>query len=168
MFFIIDKFSKYLWCIHLKNKISKTITEDFLNILRTSKRSPLKKDNNRGSEWYNSVFQNFLKVINIYHYSRFTDKEPSIEERGIRTIRSLIKIPVFLKGNANWLSELPSVIIKYIDTNHHSVKKTPIQASNKANEKEVFSNLQDQRVRQQPKNKLGQLVRTADFKRVFS
>ena len=45
---------------------------------------------------------------------------------------------------------------------------TPIQASKKSNEKLVFNNLQDRRVKQQPKFKLGQLVRTADIKRVFS
>ena len=45
---------------------------------------------------------------------------------------------------------------------------TPNQASKKVNEKLVCSNLQDQRVKQTPKYKLGQLVRTADIKRVFS
>ena len=45
---------------------------------------------------------------------------------------------------------------------------TPIQASKKSNEKEVYSNIQARRVRQQPKYKLGQLVRTAVIKRVFS
>ena len=45
---------------------------------------------------------------------------------------------------------------------------TPVQASKKSREKEVYSNLQDRRVKQQPKYKLGQLVRTADIKRVFS
>ena len=45
---------------------------------------------------------------------------------------------------------------------------TPIQASKKVNEKEVFSNLRDDRVKRQPKFKLGQLVRTADIKKVFS
>ena len=45
---------------------------------------------------------------------------------------------------------------------------TPIQASKKSNERKVFSNLQDRRVRQKPKFKLRQLVRTADIKRVFS
>ena len=39
---------------------------------------------------------------------------------------------------------------------------TPIQAFKKSNEKEVYSNLQDRRVRQQPKYNLGQLVPTAD------
>ena len=45
---------------------------------------------------------------------------------------------------------------------------TPNQASKKVNEKIVYSNLQDRRVKQTPKYKLGQLVRTADIKRVFS
>ena len=45
---------------------------------------------------------------------------------------------------------------------------TPIQASKKVNEKLVYSNLQDKRQKQKPKFKLGQLVRTADIKRVFS
>ena len=44
----------------------------------------------------------------------------------------------------------------------------PIDASQKSNEKLVFSNLRDNRVKRQPKFKLGQLVRTADIKRVFS
>ena len=45
---------------------------------------------------------------------------------------------------------------------------TPDQASKKTNERKVYSNLQDRRVRQKPKFKLGDLVRTADIKRVFS
>ena len=45
---------------------------------------------------------------------------------------------------------------------------TPIQASKTSNEKEVYHNFQDRRVRQKPKFNLGQLVRTADIKRVFS
>ena len=45
---------------------------------------------------------------------------------------------------------------------------TPIQASKKANQKLVYNNLKDTREIQKPKFKLGQLVRTADIKRVFS
>ena len=44
----------------------------------------------------------------------------------------------------------------------------PIDASKKANEDEVYSSLQDRRVRQKPKFKLGEPVRTADIKEVFS
>ena len=77
------------------------MTDAFSNNLSTSKRKPLKIECDRGSEWYNSVFQNFLKGQNIQHYSRFTDKGPSIAERVIRTVRNLLKKPVFEKGIAN-------------------------------------------------------------------
>ena len=168
IFIIIDNFSKYLWAIPLKNKYSKTITDEFSNIITTSKRKPLKLESDRGTEFYNSIFQNLLKSNNICHYSRYTDKGPSIAERVIKTVRSLLKKPVFEKGRADWLSELPYVIKQYNNTIHSSIKMTPNQASKKSNEKLVYSNLQDRRVKKLAKFKLGDLVRTADIKRVFS
>ena len=152
----------------MKNKYSQTITNEFLNILTKSKRKPLKLESDRGAEFYNNIFQNFIKNKNIQHYSRYTDKGPSIAERVIRTVCNLLKKPVFLAGEASWINELPSVIKQYSNTIHSSIKMTPIQASKKSNEKEVYSNLQDRRVKQQPKFKLGDLVRTSDVKRVFS
>ena len=151
----------------MKNKYSKTMTEEVSNILTKSKRKPNKIESDRGSEWYNSIFRKFLEDKNIQHYSRCTDKGPSILDRVFRTIRNLLEKPVFEKGNANWLSELPSVIKQYNNAIHHSIKTTPNQASKKSNERNVYSNLQDRRVRQKSKFKLGQLVRTADIKRVF-
>ena len=95
IFVINDNFSKYLWCIPLKNKFWQTVTNEFANILTTSKGKTLKIESDRGSEFYNSIFQNFLKTKNIQHYSRFTDKSPSRVERVIRTVRNLLKKPVF-------------------------------------------------------------------------
>ena len=45
---------------------------------------------------------------------------------------------------------------------------TPIQASKKSYEKEVYSNLKDNREVLKPKLILGQLVRTAFFKKKYS
>ena len=112
IFVIIENYSKYLWAIPFKNKKSQTITNESMNILSTSKRRPLKLESDRGAEWYNSIFRNFLKAKNIHHYSRFTDKGPSIAERAIRTMKNLMKKPVFLAGNADWIKELPSVTKK--------------------------------------------------------
>ena len=109
-----------------------------------------------------------MKSKNIQQYSRYTDKGPSIAERLIRTVGNLLKKTVFLAGNADWINEIPSVIKQYNNTIHSSTKMTPIQASKKSNEKLVYSNLKDKRDKQQPKFILGQLVRTADIKKVFS
>ena len=167
-FITIDKFSKHLWAIPLKNKYSQTTTREISKILSTSKRSPLKIESDGGTEFYNNVSQTFLKVKNIHHYSRFTDKGPSIADRVVKTVRNLLREPIFLAGNADWLIELPSFIKQYNNTIHHSIKMTLNQASKKSNEKLIYSNLQAQRKKQKPEYKLGQHVRTADIKRVFS
>ena len=133
IFVIIDKFSKYLWARPLKNNFSQTITNEFSNTLSTSERKPNKIESDRGTEFYTSISQNLLKTKNIQHYSRFTDKGPSIVERVIRTIRNLLKKPIFLPGNADWLSELPAVTKQYTNTIHHSIKMAPIQACKKSN-----------------------------------
>ena len=96
-----------------------------------------------------------MKTKIIHQFSRFTDKGTSIAERVIRTVRNLLKKPVFVKGSADWLSELPSVIKQYNNTIHSSIKMTPLQASKKLKERKVYSNLRDDKVKQKPKNKLG-------------
>ena len=53
-------------------------------------------------------------------------------------------------------------------TIHSSVKKTPIQASKKADENEVYCNLKHNGEFRKPKFNLCQLVRTGDIEEVFS
>ena len=72
------------------------------------------------------------------------------------------------KGNADWVSELPSVIKKYKNTIQSSTKMTPTQVSKKSNGKAVINNFEKNREIGKPKIRLGQLVRTADIKRDFS
>ena len=165
---VVDNFSKFGWTIPLKNKYAQSITDAFSQIIKTSRRKPNLLETDDGKEYVNKIFNEFLETNMIKRYSRYTDKGAVFAERFNRTIRNLLKKPVFEKANANWISELPSVVKKYNKTIHHSIKMTPIQASKKINEKLIFSNLQDRRVKRQAKYKLGQLVRTADIKRVFS
>ena len=87
----MDNLSKYVWCIPLQNKYAQTITDEFSKIINNSKRKPNMIETDRGREFYNNIFKNYLKHNNIHHYSRFTDKGPSIAERFNRTIRNLFK-----------------------------------------------------------------------------
>ena len=165
---VIDNFSKFAWTIPLKNKYAQSITDAFSEIIKSSNRKPNLLETDDGKEYVNKIFNEFLNNNKIKRYSRYTDKGAVFAERFNKTIRNLLKKPVFEKGKVDWLSELLSVIKKYNNTTHHSTKMTPIQASKKINEKLVFSNLRDDRVKRQPKFKLGDLVRTADIRRVFS
>ena len=103
---VIDNFSKYGWAIPIKNKNSQTIKDTFSHILNISNRKPNNLESDRGKEFYNSTFQNFLKINKINHYSRYTDKGPSIVERFNRTIRDMLKKPVFKNGDANWIDDI--------------------------------------------------------------
>ena len=152
----------------MKNKYAHSITDAFLEIIKSSNCKSNLLETDDGKEYVNKNFYEFLNKNNFKRYSRYTDKGDVFAERLNRTIPNLIKKPVFEKGNAEWLSELPSVIKKCNNTIHSSTKMKPIDTSKKSNEKEVYSNLKDKREVRKPKFKLGRLVRTVDIKRVLS
>ena len=62
---IMDNFSKFGWTISLKSKNAQTVEDSFEKILITSKRKPDLIETDRGKDFYNSIFQNFLSLNNI-------------------------------------------------------------------------------------------------------
>ena len=100
---VIDNFSKFGWTSPLKNKNAQTIKDSFENILINSKRSPNLIETDRGKEFYNNIFQDFLNKNNIKLYSRNSLYGAVFAERFNRTIRDLLKKPVFEKGDGNWI-----------------------------------------------------------------
>ena len=113
----------------MKNKNSHTKTVE-LSVIRTkSKRWPIKVRSDRGTEYYNSSFGNFLKAKYIQQNSRFTDKGPSIAERVNRSIRNLLKKPVFEKGKTDRISELASIINQPIEQYNSSFNENDSHSS---------------------------------------
>ena len=165
---VIDNFSKYGWTIPLKNKNAQTIKDSFENILISSKRKPNLIETDRGKEFYNNIFQDFLNKNNIKIYSRNTYFGAVFAERFNKSIRDLLKRPVFEKGDANWIDILPTITKQYNNRIHSSTKLTPIQASLKKNEGFVYKNLLDKRKKITPKFQINDLVRVGDLKKTFS
>ena len=142
---IIDTFSKFGWTVALKNKNALTIKDSFRNILISSKRSPNLIETDRGKEFYNNIFQDFLNKNNIKLYSRNTSLGAVFAKRFNRTIRDILKRPVFENGDGNWIDVLPTITKQYNNRIHSSTKLTPIQASLRKNEENVYKNLLDKR-----------------------
>ena len=165
---IIDNFSKVGWTIPLKNKNAQTIKHSFENILINSNRSPNLIESDRGKELYNNIFQDFLNKNNIKLYSRNSSYGAVFAERFNRTIRDLLKRPVFEKGDGNWIDVLPKITKQYNNRVHSSTKLSPIQASLKKNEGFVYKDILDKRKKIKPKHVKGNLVRMADLKKTFS
>ena len=165
---IIDNFSKFGWTVPLKNKNAQTIKDSFENILISSKRKPNLIESDRGKEFYNNIFQDFLNKNNIKLYSRNSSYGAVFAERFNRTIRDLLKKIVFEQGDAKWIDILQSITKQYNDRVHSSTKLSPKDASLKKNEGVVYKNLLDKRKKIKPKYEIGDLVRTADSKKTFS
>ena len=110
---IIDNFSKYGWTVPLKNKNAQTIKDSFENILKSSKRKPNLIETDRGKEFYNNIFQDFLNKNDVKLYSRNSSYGAVFAERFNRTMRDLLKRPVFEKGDGNWIDVLPTITKHY-------------------------------------------------------
>ena len=134
----------------------------------SSKRKPNLIETDRGKEFYNNIFQDFLNKNNIKHYSRNTYVGAVFAERFNKSIRDLLKRPVFEKADGNWIDVLPTITKQYNNRKHSSTKLTPIQASVKKNEGYVYRNLLDKRNKIKSKFQLNDLLRTADLRKTFS
>ena len=159
---IIDNFSKFGWTIPIKNKNAITIKDSFENILIDSKRKPNLIETDRGKEFYNNIFQD-LNKNNIKIYSKNSSFGSVFAERFNRTIRDLLKKPVFDKGDGKWIDILQVITKQYNNKIHSSTKLSPIQASLKKNEGYVYKNLLDKRKKVKGKFQINDLVRTADL-----
>ena len=164
----IDNFSRFGWTIPLKNKNAQTIKDSFENILINSKRKPSLIESDRGKEFYNNLFQDFLNKNNIKLYSRNSSYGAVFAERFNLTIKNLLRRPVFERGDAKWIDILQSITKQYYNRVHSSTKLSPKDASFKKNEGYVYKNLLDKRKKIKPKYEIGDLVRTADLKKTFS
>ena len=164
----IDNFSKFAWTVPLKNKNAQTIKDSFENIIISSKRKPNLIETDRGKEFYNNIFQDFLNKNNIKLYSRNSSYGAVFAERFNRTIRDLLKKIVFENGDAKWIDILPTITNQYNNRIHSSTKLSPKDASLKKNEGFVYKNLLDKRKKVKPKFQINDLVRVADLKKTFS
>ena len=110
-------------------KNAQTIKDSFGNLVISSKRSLYLFEGDRGKEFYNIFFQDFINKNNIELYSRNSSYGAVFSERFNRTITDLLEKPVFEKRDANWVDVLPTKTKQYNTRIHSSTKFTPIQAS---------------------------------------
>ena len=164
---IIDNFSNFGWTFPLK-KNAQTIKDSFENILISSKRKPNLIESDRGKEFYNNNFRDFLNKNNIKIYSRNTSLGAVFAEKFNRTIRDLLTKIVFERCDANWIDVLRTITKQYTNRIHSLTKLSPKDASLKKNEGFAYKNLLDKRKKITPKFQINDVVRVADLKKTFS
>ena len=160
---VIDIFTKYAWAILLRNKSGLSITTGYKIVLGESGK-PEKLWVDRGSEFYNKTFKSLLKEYETKLYITYSDLKAVFIERLNRTLLHIINKPMFINGDGNWVNMLNDAVATYNNNIHPIINMTPVDASNnpdKVNYSFIYRNIK-------PKLKVGDYVRNADKRNIFS
>ena len=165
---IIDVFSKFAWVVPIKNKTGKTLVDAFKFVLKSG-RSPKSLQTDKGTEFKNKDFQNFLKSKKIHF---FTTENPetkaSIVERFQRTLKSRMWKYFTHHRTLRYVDILPNLVDGYNHAYHRSIKRAPVSVTIR-NEPEVSEILYGKNKSKSTRSKLnvGDFVRINKTKRTF-
>ena len=175
---VIDIFTKYAWAIPLKNKSGLSITNGFKIILSegpqggSESRKPEKLWVDRDSEFYNKTFKSLRKEYETKLYSTYSDLKAVFIKRFNRTLIHIINKPIFINGDCNWVNILNDAVITYNNNIHSTINMTPVDASNNPDKvryiREPASQIISTSTKTEPKFKVGDYVRNADKRNIFS
>ena len=167
---VIDIFTKNACAISLKNKSGLSITNGFKTILSegpqggSESRKPEKLWVDRGSEFYNKTFKSLLKENETKLYFTYSDLKAVFIERFNRTLLHIINKPMFINGDGNWVNILNDAVVTYNNNIHSTITMTPVDASNNPDKVIYYVNS----TKATPKVKVGDYVRNADKRNIFS
>ena len=139
IFFCIDAFSKFLWCVPQKTKTAEETLKSLKSIIKKSGRKPQRLQSDRGTE-YASVFKRYCdsQGIPIFHVE--SELKACIVERVIGTILSRVWRFLQHKNSFTWYKVLPDMVRNYNASMHSSIKFCPKDVS-AANADQVWNNL---------------------------
>ena len=119
----------------------------------------------KGKEFYNKDVKELIKL-----YSTENEEKSSVVERWIRTMKEKMW-KYFTDNNTNvYVDILRDLVEDYNNTKHSSIKMTPVEASKKKNELEVWRNLYPNHldiININPKFSIGDKVRISKKKKTF-
>ena len=90
--------------------------------LDSSRRKPNKIWVDQGSEFYNSVFEKWLKYNNIEMYLTHNERKSVVAKRFIRTLKNKIYKHVTAISKNVYFDVLNCIVDKYNNTYHRTIK----------------------------------------------
>lgn len=176
---VIDIFSKYAWVIPLKNKTNTSVISAFKKIF--SERKPKRIQTDQGQEFVGRETQKYLKSEGVQFYIIFSEQKAAIVERFNRTLKEKMWRFFTKSGDYKYINNLNNIVNSYNNSYHRSIKKEPINVSDK-NKDEIFFNLYGYNTSDDEKKdldydkiklnnkltlKIGDLVRLSKYKAIF-
>ena len=166
---VIDVFSKYAWCVPLKNKTGASVVEAFTGIIKKSGRKPQYLWVDRGGEFYNRVVDSWLKQQDIHRYSTYNEGKAVVIERFNRTLKTAMWKYFTARNTNRYIDVLDRLVHQYNSRAHSSTSMSPVEASKKSNEMRVLAALNTYPApkHKRPKFKVGDRVRISKYKTLF-
>ena len=170
---VIDVFSKFAFVRPLKRKTGEELVSAFTSILKKSGRRPMRLQTDKGTEFKNRHFQNFLARENIHFY---TSEDPvtkaAVVERFNRTLKGRLYRFMTYKNSKTYLNSLPDLVANYNSSFHRSIGTQP-RLVNEKNQDVVYHRLYGKAMRERmtksnsPKFVVGDRVRVANERKTF-
>lgn len=178
----IDTFTRYAWIRMLTTKHAAVVLEAFQSILRQAGEYPKIVVIDRGTEWYNKLFQTFCKDNNIKLFAPDSSIHAGFIERFNRTFQSLLY--KYLTENetyryvdkvdkeGNVIQIMSKLVATYNNRKHRMIGTTPFIAENDPSSHlniQMLMSKYHETIKKKPQSfQLGDLVRIAKQKTKFS
>ena len=157
----IDLFSKYVWVVPLKYKRGITVFNGFQKIISKG-RKPNKICVNQDDEFYNNLFETFLKNSSIEMYLTFNKGKSIVAERFIMTLKNQLFKHVTAVSKSVYFDLLDNTVNKYNSTVHRTIKMKPIDVGS-----DSYAEYNEDSNENNPNFKVGDHVRIPKCKNIF-
>ena len=122
----IDVFSRQAFAKAIRTKKPEEVITAFALILREAGTKPKFLHTDRGTEFTNRKFQNWLDGKNIIHYHTFNNEiKCSLVERWHRTLKNRMFRYFIYKNTLHYLKVLPQLVSAYNHRKHRSLGMAP-------------------------------------------
>jgi len=164
---VTDVFSKYSYVVPIKNKTSSEIIRAF-DIVLAEGGKPRSLQTDKGTEFTNKPFQNYLKKHGIhYFHSENDDIKCAIVERFNRTLKEKLWRIFTHRSMHRYVDVLSDVVFAYNNSYHRSIKMRPSEV-NMSNREDVWHSLYGGVPSDRPPTlKIGDKVRISETRVVF-
>lgn len=170
---VIDVFSKVAHVRALKNKTGGALVSAFQDILEHSPQTPRRLQTDKGSEFMNKLFQQFLKTKGIVFFtSENEDIKASVVERFNRTLKAKMYRYFTHHNTRRYVDVLQALVDNYNSSYHRSIRTQP-KLVGPHNQHKVYAALYGCAMkkafekRPPPKLALGDRVRLAQARHTF-